>query len=120
MPHDNWTTTFLCTLRSEGLTAPAVFDGPINGVSFLAYMEQVRVSTLRRGDIVVLDNLSSHKVEDVRASIEAAGAEVRYLPPYAPDLNPSMREGAQRVGEQIFAKLKALVRKASARTVDAL
>jgi len=112
VPHGHWkTTTFIGALRRDGLTAPAVFDGPINGISFLAYVRQVLVSTLKRGDIVVLDNLSSHKVQGVRAAIEAAGAELRYLPPYSPDLNPI---------EQIFAKLKSLLRKAAARTVAAL
>ena len=88
-----------------------MFDGPINGVSFIAYVRQVLVPTLKPGDIVVLDNLSSHKVQGVRAAIEAAGAELRYLPPYSPDLNPI---------EQVFAKLKALLRKVAARTVAAL
>jgi transposase len=112
VPHGHWkTTTFVGALRCDGMTAPVVFDGPINGVSFLEYVRQALVPTLKRGDIVVLDNLSSHKVEGVRAAIEAAGAELRYLPPYSPDLNPI---------EQIFAKLKALLRKAAARTVDAL
>lgn len=112
VPHGHWkTTTFIGALRRNGMTAPAVFDGPINGVSFLEYVRQVLVPTLKRGDIVVLDNLSSHKVDGVRAAIEAAGAEVRFLPPYSPDLNPI---------EQIFAKLKALLRKAAARTVEAL
>lgn len=112
VPHGHWkTTTFIGALRCDGLTAPAVFDGPINGVSFLEYVRQVLVPTLKRGDIVVLDNLSSHKVQGVRAAIEAVGAELRYLPPYSPDLNPI---------EQIFAKLKALLRKAAARTVDTL
>jgi transposase len=112
VPHGHWkTTTFIGALRCTGLTAPIVVDGPINGQSFLAYVGQALVPTLKRGDIVVLDNLSSHKVDGVREAIEAAGAEVRYLPPYSPDLNPI---------EQIFAKLKALLRKAAARTVDAL
>ena len=112
VPHGHWkTTTFIGALRSTGLTAPAVFDGAINGASFLAYVEQILVPTLKSGDIVILDNLSSHKVTGVRAAIEAAGAELRYLPPYSPDLNPI---------EQLFAKLKALLRKAAARTVEAL
>jgi transposase len=91
--------------------APAVFDGAINGNSFLAYVNQVLVPTLKHGDIVILDNLSSHKIEGVRAAIEAVGAEIRYLPPYSPDLNPI---------EQMFAKLKALLRKIAARSVEAL
>ena len=112
VPHGHWkTTTFIGALRSTGLTAPAVFDGAINGESFLAYVEQVLVPALRPGDIVVLDNLSSHKVTGVREAIEAAGAELRFLPPYSPDLNPI---------EQLFAKLKALLRKTAARTVEAL
>lgn len=102
VPHGHWkTTTFIGALRAEGLTAPTVFDGAINGASFLAYVEQVLVPTMKPGDIVVLDNLSSHKVGGVREAIEAAGAELRYLPPYLPDLNPI---------EQMFAKLKALLR----------
>ncbi len=112
MPHGHWkTTTIIGALRSTGLVAPAVFDGAIYGVSFLAWVEQILAPTLRNGDIVVLDNLSSHKVDGVREAIEATGAELRYLPPYSPDLNPI---------EQLFAKLKALLRKAAARTVDAL
>jgi transposase len=112
VPYGHWkTTTFIGALRSTGLTAPAVFDGAVNGASFLAYVKQILVPTLRPGDIVVLDNLSSHKIEGVREAIEAAGAELRYLPPYSPDLNPI---------EQLFAKLKSLLRKAAARTVDVL
>ncbi len=112
VPHGHWkTTTFIGALRVDGLTAPAVFDGAINGETFLAYVDQVLVPTLRPGDIVVMDNLSSHKVQGVRAAIEAAGAEVRHLPPYSPDLNPI---------EQMFAKLKALLRKTAARSVEAL
>ena len=112
VPHGHWqTTTFIGALRADGLTAPAVFDGAINGESFLAYVQQVLVPTLKRGDIVILDNLSSHKVEGVRAAIEAAGAQIRHLPPYSPDLNPI---------EQMFAKLKALLRKTAARSVEAL
>lgn len=93
------------------MTAPCVFDGPINGEIFLAWVEQLLVPTLRRGDIVVMDNLSSHKVKGVREAIEAVGATLRYLPPYSPDLNPI---------EQFFAKLKSLLRKASARTLETL
>lgn len=112
VPHGHWkTTTFIGALRADGLTAPAVFDGAINGESFLAYVQQVLVPTLKPGDIVILDNLSSHKVEGVRRAIEAAGAEIRHLPPYSPDLNPI---------EQMFAKLKALLRKIAARSVEAL
>lgn len=112
VPHGHWkTTTFIGALRADGLTAPAVFDGAINGESFLEYVQQVLVPTLKAGDIVILDNLSSHKVEGVRQAIEAAGAEIRHLPPYSPDLNPI---------EQMFAKLKALLRKIAARSVEAL
>lgn len=112
IPHGHWkTTTFIGALRATGLTAPAVFDCAINGERFLAYVDQVLVPTLKPGDIVILDNLSSHKIDGVRQAIEAAGATLRYLPPYSPDLNPI---------EQMFAKFKALLRKASARTVEAL
>ena len=112
VPHGHWkTTTFIGALRADGLTAPTVFDGAINGASFLAYVQQVLVPTLKPGDIVILDNLSSHKVAGVREAIETAGAELRYLPPYSPDLNPI---------EQMFAKLKALLRKIAARSVEAL
>ncbi len=112
VPHGHWkTTTFLAALRHDELTAPVVFDGPINGQSFLAWIEQGLVPTLRHGDIVVMDNLSSHKVVGARDSIESAGATVLYLPPYSPDLNPI---------EQVFSKLKTLLRSIAARTVDAL
>ena len=111
-PHGHWkTSTLVAGLRGDGVVAPVVFDGPINGISFRAYLEQALVQVLRAGDIVVMDNLSSHKVAGVREAIEAAGATVRYLPPYSPDLNPI---------EMIFAKLKALLRKIAARTKDAL
>ena len=93
------------------MTAPCLFDGPINGETFLAWIEQFLVPTLRNGDIVVMDNLPSHKVSGVREAIEATGATLRYLPPYSPDLNPI---------EQFFAKLKSLLRKAAARTIDEL
>lgn len=111
-PHGHWkTTTFIAALRHDQITAPYVFDGPINGASFLAWVEQSLVKTLKAGDIVVMDNLGSHKVAGVREAIEAAGATILYLPPYSPDLNPI---------EQVFAKLKTLLRKTAARTVDAL
>ena len=111
-PFGHWqTSTFLAALRWDGLSAPAVFDGPINGCSFTAYVEQVLVPTLRPGDIVILDNLGSHKGKAVRDAIEQAGAELRFLPPYSPDLNPI---------ENFFAKLKALLRKAAERHFDAL
>jgi transposase len=112
VPHGHWkTTTFIGALRASGLTAPAVIDGAVNGDIFLAYVHQVLIPTLRPGDIVILDNLSSHKVAGIREAIEAVGAELRYLPPYSPDLNPI---------EQLFAKLKALLRKIAARSVEAL
>lgn len=112
VPHGHWkTTTFLAALRLKGLTAPLVVDGAINGETFLAYVQQHLVTTLRRGDIVVMDNLSSHKREGVREAIEAVGAHLLYLPPYSPDFNPI---------EQVFAKLKALLRKHGERTMDAL
>ena len=111
-PFGHWkTSTFLAALRWDGMTAPAVFDGPINGRSFTAYVEQVLVPTLRPGDIVILDNLGSHKGKAVREAIEAAGAELRFLPPYSPDLNPI---------EQVFAKLKTLLRRAAPRTRQSL
>jgi transposase len=112
VPHGHWkTTTFIAALRHDALTAPCVFDGAINAVRFLAYIEQALVPTLRAGDIVVMDNLRAHKVAGVREAIAARGARLFYLPPYSPDLNPI---------EQAFAKLKALLRTAAARTVEAL
>jgi transposase len=112
VPWGHWkTTTFVAALRLDQVTAPCVFDGPIDGTSFRAYVEQCLVPTLRPGDIVVMDNLASHKVAGIKHAIETVGAELRYLPPYSPDLNPI---------EQFFAKLKALLRKAAARTLDAL
>lgn len=111
-PHGHWqTSTFLAALRQDRITAPVVIDGAINGEIFLAYVEQMLVPTLVPGDIVVMDNLGSHKVAGVRQAIEAVGATLIYLPPYSPDLNPI---------EQLFAKLKALLRKAAARTFEAL
>lgn len=109
MPHGHWkTSTFVAALRTSGLTAPLVVDGAVNGDIFRAYVEQVLIPTLKAGDIVVMDNLSSHKVAGVRDAIEACGATLRYLPPYSPDLNPI---------EKAFAKLKALLRKLAARTI---
>ena len=102
--------TFVAGLRHDGISAPCVFDGPINGESFLAYVTQILVPTLQPGDIVIMDNLGSHKGRAVRAAIRAAGAHLLFLPPYSPDLNPI---------EQVFAKLKALLRKAAERTVEA-
>lgn len=112
VPHGHWkTTTFLAALRVSGLTAPLVIDGAINGDLFRGWVEQHLVPTLRAGDIVVMDNLNSHKVAGVREAIEGAGAEVLYLPPYSPDLNPI---------ETVFSKFKWLVRSESRRTVDGL
>jgi transposase len=112
VPHGHWnTSTFIAGLRQDGMVAPGVFNGAINGELFLAYVEQVLVPTLTSGDIVVMDNLGSHKVAGVREAIEAAGARLLYLPSYSPDLNPI---------EQAFAKLKALLRAKALRTVEAL
>ena len=112
VPHGHWkTTTFVAALRASGMTAPLVIDGALNGDFFVAYVEQVLVPTLRPGDIVIMDNLSSHKRVRVRQAIEEAGAHLLYLPPYSPDLNPI---------EQAFAKLKALLRKAQERTLEGL
>ena len=109
-PFGRWRTlTFLAALRCDGLTAPCVIDGPINGVSFRAYVEQVLVPALAPGDIVVMDNLGSHKGRAVRAAIRAAKAKLFFLPAYSPDLNPI---------EQTFAKMKTLLRKTDARTID--
>ena len=112
VPHGHWkTTTFVAALRLDGLTAPLVIDGALNGDLFVAYVEQQLAPTLRPGDVVILDNLSSHKRAGVRVAIEAAGARLVYLPPYSPDLNPI---------ERAFAKLKALLRQAGERTVEGL
>ena len=112
VPFGHWkTTTFVGALRRSGLVAPMVLDGPINRDAFEAYVEQILVPDLGPGDVVIMDNLSSHKGPRVRALIEAAGATVRFLPPYSPDLNPI---------EKAFSKLKAMLRKAAERTVDAL
>jgi transposase len=110
-PHGHWRTlTFIAALRHDRLEAPCVFDGPINGRRFLAYVEQCLVPVLKPGDVVIMDNLGSHKGEAVRRAIRAAGAHLFYLPPYSPDLNPI---------EQVFAKLKHLMRQAAERSVDA-
>jgi transposase len=112
IPHGHWkTTTFTAGLRLGGLAAPMLLDGPMDGVCFRAYVEQVLVPELRPGDVVVMDNLPAHKVGGVRHAIEAAGASLLYLPPYSPDFNPI---------EMAFAKIKALLRKAAARTVPEL
>jgi len=109
VPHGHWRTlTFLAALRADRIDAPCVLDGPVNGRSFLAYVEQFLVPTLAPGDVVVMDNLGSHKNDAVRKAIRSVGAKLFFLPPYSPDLNPI---------EQVFAKLKALLRKANERTV---
>lgn len=112
VPHGHWkTSTFVAALRTTGFTAPLVLDGAINGEAFRAYVEQFLAPTLRPGDVVIMDNLGSHKVAGIREAIEARGASLLYLPAYSPDLNPI---------EQSFAKLKALIRKRAARTRHAL
>ncbi len=112
VPHGCWKTlTFIAALRHDRLTAPCLFDGPINGQSFRAYVEQILLPTLKPGDIVVMDNLGSHKSKAVREAIRSVGARRLFLPAYSPDLNPI---------EQLFAKLKTLLRKARARTCDAV
>jgi transposase len=111
-PHGHWRTlTFLGALRCNQLTAPCVFDGPINGECFRAYVEQQLVPVLNQGDIVIMDNLGSHKSAELRRMIRAAGARLWYLPPYSPDLNPI---------EQAFAKIKHWMRLAQKRTIDDL
>jgi len=110
-PHGHWRTlTFLAALRSDRIDAPCVIDGPINGRSFLAYVVQFLIPTLKPGDIVIMDNLGSHKRQAIRAALTAVGAKLFFLPPYSPDLNPI---------EQVFAKLKTLLRKAAERSITA-
>ena len=112
VPHGHWKTlTFIAALRVSGLTAPYVIDGAMDGATFLAYVEQVLVPTLAKGDIVFMDNLRTHKIDGVREAIAAVGATVRYLPAYSPDLNPI---------EMAFSKLKAALRKAAKRAVKEL
>ena len=112
IPRGHWkTTTFVAGLRLTGIMAPFVLDGPMNRSAFLAYVHQVLAPELKRGDVVILDNLPAHKGSRVREAIEAAGASLLYLPPYSPDFNPI---------ENAFAKLKALLRKAAERTVEGL
>ena len=112
IPRGHWkTTTFVAGLRLTGLTASFVLDGPMNRSAFLAYVSRVLVPELKPGDVVILDNLPAHKGRRVREAIEAAGASLRYLPPYSPDFNPI---------ENAFAKLKALLRRAAERTVEGL
>lgn len=111
VPHGHWKTlTLVAALRHDGVIAPCVFDGPINGQSFLAYIREFLVPALRPGDIVVLDNLGSHKGSEVRDAIRAAGARLVFLPAYSPDLNPI---------EQVFSKIKTIFRKQDARTIEA-
>lgn len=112
VPHGHWkTTTFVGALRTTGLTAPLVIDGAMNGELFLAYVQQQLVPTLKPGDIVVMDNLSSHHRAGVREAIETAGCTLAHLPPYSPDLNPI---------EQLFSKLKSRLRKHAERTLESL
>ena len=112
VPHGHWkTTTFTAGLRLDGLTAPMLLDGPMNGPAFLAYAEQVLAPELRPDDLVIMDNLPAHKISGVKEAIEKAGASLLLLPPYSPDFNPI---------ENAFAKLKALLRKAAARSIGDL
>lgn len=112
LPHGHWkTTTFTAGLRLNGMAAPMLLDGPMNGPAFLAYAEQVLAPELRPGDIVVMDNLPAHRISGVRQAIEKVGARLLFLPPYSPDFNPI---------EMAFSKLKALLRKAAARTIEEL
>jgi len=111
VPHNHWKTlTFVAALRVDRIDAPWVIDGPINGELFTLYAETVLAPTLARGDVVILDNLGSHKGQAARRAVRAAGAHLLFLPPYSPDLNPI---------EQFFAKLKHLIRKAEPRTIEA-
>ena len=112
VPHGRWSTmTFIAALRCDGITAPLVLDQPINGEWFRAYVEQALIPTLKPGDVVVLDNLGSHRGKAVRKAIRQAGAHLIFLPPYSPDLNPI---------EQVFSKLKTLLRKADERSIEAV
>ena len=111
VPNGHWKTmTFLSALRHDRVAAPCVFDGPINGERFLAYVQQALIPTLKPGDVVIMDNLSSHKSPAIRKAIRGVGARLFFLPPYSPDLNPI---------EQVFATLKTLLRKADERTIEA-
>jgi transposase len=112
VPHGHWkTSTFIAALRHNRLTAPFTIDGAVNGEIFLTYIRRVLVPTLRKGDVVAMDNLGSHKIPEVRDAIEAAGASFLYIPPYSPDLNPI---------EMVFSKIKSVLRKKAFRTVEAL
>jgi len=109
-PFGKWRTlTFLAALRNDRIDAPMLFDGPINGIKFRTYVEQALVPVLKPGDVVIIDNLGSHKGNAVKAAVRKAGARLLFLPPYSPDLNPI---------EQVFAKLKTLMRKTNARTEE--
>lgn len=109
-PYGHWTTTtVVCALRGEGLVAPWVIDGPINGQTFRTWAEQVLVPELQPGDSVVLDNLGSHKVTGIEEAMAVAGAQLRFLPPYSPELNPI---------EQVFSKMKTSLRAAAKRTIE--
>ena len=112
IPHGHWqSSTFIAALRHESIEAPFLIEGPVDAEVFTAYLEQVLCPQLRQGDTLILDNLSTHKIHNVSRLLSARGVGVRYLPPYSPDLNPI---------EQLFAKIKALLQKADARTYDAL
>ena len=112
VPHGHWKTlTFVGALRCDQVTAPCVFNGPINGECFLAYVEQSLLPCLKAGDIVIMDNLGSHKADAIRTAIRSAGARLLFLPPYSPDLNPI---------EQVFSKVKHTLRKHMGRTVEAV
>jgi len=112
LPHGHWkTTTFIAGLRCNGLTAPMVLDGPMDGEAFLVYIQSFLCPTLKPGDIVIADNLPAHKVAGVKEAIEKVGATLLYLPPYSPDFNPI---------EKLFSKLKALLKKAAKRTIHEL
>jgi transposase len=112
VPHGNWKTiTLVAGVRQDGMVAPLVIDGSMDGPTFVAYLEQCLAPTLARGDIVIMDNLTAHKVSGVTEAIEAAGAKLMYLPQYSPELNPI---------EEVFSKLKALLRKAAERTIPRL
>lgn len=112
VPHGHWnSSTFIAALRHNRIEAPLLIDGAMNSETFLAYVEQQLVTTLKPGDVVICDNLASHRNQKVRAALEKVGASILYLPPYSPDLNPI---------EQVFAKLKAYLRKAASRTWNEL
>jgi len=112
VPYGHWkTSTFIAALRCDRIEAPWLLDGPVNAAAFLTYVEKILSPTLRSGDLVIMDNLSSHKGKAVRQAIRAAGAKLLFLPKYSPDLNPI---------EQVFAKLKHLLRKEAARTIETL